>query len=405
MVDRNGISKLDLKRLNRAEILKLMIRYGPMSRIDIAQQLQLTRAAVTIITNEMIEQNVIYEKGEEKNPGQKASRGRKKILLDIHENCKFSLGIVLDRNKVFIGLSNLKGQTLHREELLYQGESMEELVEALFGRTEQMLLDSCLSFSSLLGTGLCISGNAVFDFYHNERERCLARMKKLIEIRFQLPVVVDGTTEGLAMAEMIFNENFSEKPQNMIFIRYGYDVDAAIVLGDDIYRGSHRNFGWFPHLVVDAHGERCDCGKVGCCFTKMSIYKIIEKIKRLFSAEKTPLLYKSAGGKIENVNFHINNLKNILADDSVKQLYQEALEYLTTVLDNLLIILDPDKIVLYGFVFEKILPLDSLNEVMEKEHNCSLKDKVALSVIPDYQIHLAGCGLCVKELFVERGGL
>lgn len=407
MIDRNGISKLDLKRLNRAEILKLIIRYGPMSRIDIAHRLQLTRAAVTIITNEMIEQGVIYEKGEQKNFGQKASRGRKKILLDLHENCKFCLGLVFDTNKASLGLSNLKGETLDSEALVYRGESIEELVELLFQQAQKMLLDSCLSFSSLLGIGVCLSENAKFDFYSEiqDREQCLAKLKKLIEIRFQIPVVTDGTTQALAAAEMIFNRDFANKPQNMVFIRYGYDVDAAIMLGDEIYRGSHNNSGWFPHLVVDAHGERCSCGKIGCCVTKMSIYKIIEKIKKMFSKEKTPLLYEAARGRIENVNFNIDNLKYILADNSVKQLYREALEYLTAVLDNLLIILDPDQIVLYGFVFEKILPLESLSAVMEKEHNCSLDGKVALSVISDNQIYLAGCGLCIKELFIEQGGL
>ena len=118
-MDRNGISKLDLKRLNRTEILKLITRYGAMSRIDIAHNLKLTRAAVTIITNEMIEQGLLYEKGEQKSAGEKASRGRKKILLDIHENYRFSFGVVIDQTKLHIGLANLKGQTLDKKAYLF----------------------------------------------------------------------------------------------------------------------------------------------------------------------------------------------------------------------------------------------------------------------------------------------
>ena len=57
-----GISKLDLKRRNRMQILKQLQQHGPTSRIDLSSSLELTRAAVTIITNEMIEQGVLYEK-------------------------------------------------------------------------------------------------------------------------------------------------------------------------------------------------------------------------------------------------------------------------------------------------------------------------------------------------------
>ena len=60
-----GISKLDLKRRNRMQILRVVREQGPISRVDISTALQITRAAVTIITNEMISQHILEEIGEE----------------------------------------------------------------------------------------------------------------------------------------------------------------------------------------------------------------------------------------------------------------------------------------------------------------------------------------------------
>lgn len=60
-----GISKLDLKRRNRMQILKVVREQGPISRVDISAILGITRAAVTIITNEMIDQHILQEVGEE----------------------------------------------------------------------------------------------------------------------------------------------------------------------------------------------------------------------------------------------------------------------------------------------------------------------------------------------------
>ena len=58
-MEKRGISKLDLKRRNRMQILRVIRETGPISRVDVASALEITRAAVTIITNEMIEEGVL----------------------------------------------------------------------------------------------------------------------------------------------------------------------------------------------------------------------------------------------------------------------------------------------------------------------------------------------------------
>ena len=109
-MEQQGISKLDLKRQNRMQVLKILKQRGPTSRIDIASTLEITRAAVTIITNEMIEQGVIVEIGEFKHNSERAPRGRKKILLDINHNYKFAVGVIIEDEIVNIGLSTLAGE-------------------------------------------------------------------------------------------------------------------------------------------------------------------------------------------------------------------------------------------------------------------------------------------------------
>ena len=39
-MEQSGISKLDLKRCNRMQILKLLRQHGPTSRIDISRSLE-----------------------------------------------------------------------------------------------------------------------------------------------------------------------------------------------------------------------------------------------------------------------------------------------------------------------------------------------------------------------------
>ncbi len=80
-MEKRGISKLDLKRRNRMQILRVIRESGPISRVDVASALEITRAAVTIITNEMIEQGIIDKNGARLVSGQltseKAVAGKK----------------------------------------------------------------------------------------------------------------------------------------------------------------------------------------------------------------------------------------------------------------------------------------------------------------------------------------
>ena len=108
LMDSLGISKLDLKSQNRMQILRLLRNNGPISRIDIAHTIHITKAAVTIITNEMIREGILIEIGEQAPTG-KVSRGRKKILLDIHSTWRLVLGISLHGGWVDVGLCTLNG--------------------------------------------------------------------------------------------------------------------------------------------------------------------------------------------------------------------------------------------------------------------------------------------------------
>ena len=90
-MEHRGISKLDLKRQNRLQILRVIRENGPISRVDIAAELELTRAAVTIITNEMIAQGVLQELGEAPIEPDKLQKGRRKVLIGINANYMFVL--------------------------------------------------------------------------------------------------------------------------------------------------------------------------------------------------------------------------------------------------------------------------------------------------------------------------
>lgn len=403
-MEQSGVSKLDLKRINRSEILRIICCNGPISRIDLAKRLQLTRAAVTIISGEMIEQGILFERGEPPASGERVTRGRKKILLDICENYRFSFGVVLDQKGMHMGLATLQGQTLDHRFSVISGMSPEQIVEFMYDQVQELLQRNCLTNSAILGIAACLSDNAPELFGKQTQVECIQMLRRMMEIRFSIPVAVGEATEALALAEQYFYPA-KDKPDNILFVRYDYDLDAAILLNGKLYSGENRQSGWFGHVVVDTHGDYCTCGKIGCCSTRMSISGIIQKIKELYKQGRTPILHHATGGDLSQVDFSLDNLEQLMSEDAVRRLYQDAFSYLTTALDNVLTVLNPTQIILFGFVFEQMVDLDQLMQIMEREHRKPLKNRVVLSHITERHIHLAGNGLCVKQFFVDRGAL
>ena len=114
-------------------------------------------------------------------------------------------------------------------------------------------------------------------------------------------------------------------------------------------------------------------------------------------------MQEQTGGDLEQVEFSLENVDAILGEEVVKELYLEAFRYLTTALDNVLTMLNPAKIVLFGFVFERMVQLQELVQMMEKEHHHSLKDRITTSSITESHIFLAGSGQCGKQFFFDRG--
>ena len=405
-MEQNGISKLDLKRRNRMQIIKLLQQQGPTSRIDLAAYLELTRAAVTIITNEMIEQGVLYEKGEVNTLGQKAPRGRKKILIDINRNFKFAFGIALDNKKVSIGLSNIGGDVLEKRLYTLRANSTKEsMLHEIFINMREMMANNCLEENQLLGIGVCLNSRAA-RFLNLKAENNLVdytSLERIFTKEFGLPVVFDSLITGLAVAEIDFSGKFPPD-DNAVVIRFADDIDATFVADHEVYRGHHNNAMNLAHMIVNPDGKPCRCGKNGCAVCEFSDESVYVDIVNMFSEEKTPRLFASKEGnpnllRVAEVHEYV-----LLGDDSVERLFENRLKSFVLFLNNLVSIIDPQRVIFCGHQFENERFMERIRQYVARELGNDVADLIAPSYLSQENIYLSGCALAVRRFFVEKGG-
>lgn len=408
-MEQHGISKLDLKRQNRMHVLKILKQRGPTSRIDIAGALELTRAAVTIITNEMIEQGIIVELGEYKHVAEKTPRGRKKILIDINHNFKFTVGITVEEGLISVGLSTLAGAALDKRNLTISEEStIEEIMSFVKKSVRDILNDNCIEQSQLLGVGLGIYPgmfgrigvpveNGVPDY---------TNIRNIFKQATDLPVVIDNSVKGLAMANIDFTKVKDSKRQNIAFLQYGSSMHFVVTnLNDPIVSYDNRTDFVDRIILNPSASELHECGRRGCCRSEISPQAIIEKIAGVFSEDKTPYLYKVLSGDATRIC--LNNILESFhkGDEGTVEIIRRALDFMAVLLNNLYFTTNPQKLVLDNFVFaDDPAVSEYFRDAVEKIAGKTVAERISLSIIDDKQRFLSGCALAIRELFFNKGG-
>ncbi|MGH9212161.1 MAG: ROK family protein [Acidimicrobiales bacterium] len=93
------------------------------------------------------------------------------------------------------------------------------------------------------------------------------------------PVTVANDTNLAALgAAAILGE-----VDDLAFLALGTGVSVGLVLGGEVYPGSHSTAGEIGHLPIDSRGEVCECGQRGCLETVISG----RAIARLWPADRS----------------------------------------------------------------------------------------------------------------------
>jgi predicted NBD/HSP70 family sugar kinase len=393
-VTRKGLNMENLKKRNRRIILETIEQMGPMSRKDLSTKLNLTPAALTLITTEMLKEDILYEVGEiaEKRVG------RKKILIDIDYNSRYVIGVNIEKNEAIIALTNLKGDIVKLVEFpkLKRKDHLENYSEKIY----EIIKEKKINIENIVGIGIGIYG------YVNPNEGIVSISGEEFDIleyfrnRFNLKVVIDNNVRALALSETFFNKEL----RYFLFVKYGPGIGSSIVFEKEILYGNNYYAGEIGHIIVNKEGVKCNiCNKTGCLENYVNFEKIIAKITESVKAHPDSSLTQI---------FKSNNeitMKNILiaAENSEKFVIDEIKEVASLIskaILNLLTVMDFEKIVFYGDIFNNKLVRDIFVERLEYYDSNFDRDKLEISKNKHFPKNLGGVFLAIKEIFYTNGG-
>ncbi len=390
---------LDIRRENRSAVLRLLHERGELSRKQLAIQIGLTPAAVTKIVNEMIAEGVISEGRELHGNG----AGRREIMLHLNAQAFCTLGILLDLKYATVSGIWLDGSIIFSERIpVNRRLSADEMVDALSGRLMELVKKHSLRREKILGLGVAIRGIVSPDGRRSVNSFGIFKEQDYpIAQRFEeqtgLKCWLLNNVRALFLAQI-----FMEKDRylsSQFFLRCEQGIGAALFINGKLWYGSSGQCSEIGHIpVVRRGGKPCNCGKSGCLETIASPIAIREDALEILSPERTPVLWRMCKDKSTD-EVDINDVLNAASsgDEEIAEIVDKAVLALCNALKNLIYIVDPEKIILYGRLFENSYYLSkmmaemrenmgmSYNVIIEKSrYNLCLEDRAGGMVALDH---------------------
>lgn len=366
--------------LKRDMILNLINHLGPISRTRLVALSDYRPASVSAIIKELLEEKLIVETG-----SYSVGHGRRRVMLEINRTYLCGIGLSFTRDSVTFLVAQVDGVILEQREMaLNRNASREEQIQGICGRVEELL--SHFPQKRMVGIGI---GEPLHDPTGYEREQPLLvnyshyndwvnlGLKPRLEQQTGLRVETYSGITLPAVAEQRFGA--AKGAQNFICVELSNGIGSSICCNGIPVAGNAGVAGELGHTVIafeNQPAQLCYCGKPGCVEGMTAYPALVAQIKEalgkgVFSTLKTgePLT--------------VQTLRKALDDGDRMCIHyvKDIARKLGVVIANAVNLLNPELVVLYGFMVE-------LGEVFLRELEQSLRENV-VTVAGDFQIRVS----------------
>lgn len=297
---RNARNAEYTKEYNRKLFLRLL-RTQPMSRAEMARQMGLTRAATSLIAEELLQEGLVAE-----TVTLKTHVGRTPMPLVLRPDAGYAVGVYLNRDGCTAGIVGMDGQVHSNTRLhLDEGGNSYKLA-ALADAIEQMLAQTAIPREKLVGIGVSApgpldgeSGRILnpprFDLWHN------TDIGAFLHRRLGVPVYLENNATCLARYNLGKPEAMGS--ENFLLLLVDSGVGSGVISGGKVLKGAGYFTSELGHTSIDYQGRLCACGNIGCLEAYASIPNLLkdapysrwqEMINALPAPEAEELLHQEA---------------------------------------------------------------------------------------------------------------
>ncbi|WP_157149039.1 ROK family transcriptional regulator [Brachyspira pilosicoli] len=324
----------NLKEQNYIDIVKLL-KIGNYSRADIAYNLELSKASISVLVDDLIKMGIIYEKcdGESSSVG-----GKRPILLDINKNIGYFIAVHFRREICNIAVVNLENEIL--EECEAEVKIFDDF-RLTFNPIIEKIKEFIIKYEKIFSVGVSVPGkigkknNLLIDCM-GIKEWSNIPLKEYIEENINIEVIIDRYACAMLTYNMLEEMKKSMPIQNSsVYIYLSNWIGVSVSHNGRILYGTHDTAANYSHTIVTDSDYICNCGKKGCWESVASIRAFMNELKKRDS-------------KYSNLSFD-DIVEEHINDDIVVDTYKNFLAHWVSIgIYNIINTFDPEIIFIGG---------------------------------------------------------
>lgn len=249
-------NNMDVKKQNRINTLRCLLKYDRISQPELAQKLNLSWPTVLQNVKELINLGLVHEVGAYKSTG-----GRKAKAYASIPDAKLAIGVDITKNHIGFTLVDLSGMVIRYTRKTRAFSSDENYFKNLGDLMNSFLKDD--EFDRIIGVGISIPGIISDDgkkiIFSNALDIYDFSTEKFVEF-ISYPCLFINDANAAGFAEMWDKSDID----NLIYLSLSNTVGGAIIFSGKLFWGNNLRAGEFGHNTLVPNGKQCYCGKKGC---------------------------------------------------------------------------------------------------------------------------------------------
>ncbi|MGW5354095.1 ROK family transcriptional regulator [Streptomyces sp. NPDC004031] len=345
MAERGKRTVRDLRRGNRASLLRHLYFEGPLSRQELGRDTGLSAGSISNVVGELIADGMVEEAGAVESDG-----GRPRMLLQVAPGYGYVVGVDVGETRVRVELFDLALTERASADLPLSdsGHDVDHVVSLALQGIAGVVREAGIDDSEVLGVGIGVPGivahNATPDALPGDGEGIVVHgqtigwdavpLGRLLRAGTTLPLFIDNGAKTLGQAEMWFGAGRGS--DNVVIALIGSGVGACVVTNGKPYHGASSSAGEWGHTTLRVGGRTCRCGSRGC----LEAYVGAEALLGRWPAAPRDVSEETALAAL---------LAAADTDPEADALLAEAAEYLGAGIADLINLFNPHRIVLGGW--------------------------------------------------------
>lgn len=255
-----GVSNAEIKKINRNNIFRYLLRSEVVSRNGIAHKLELTAPTVSSTLNELQEMGLVKEEGAMDSNG-----GRKSMGYSCNKDARYAVGVNISKDYVDLAIVNLAMTPVCTKHKKIQIKGDEASYQWLRQFISDAITETRIAKKRILG--ICYALPAIIDesgkkIYGLHEEMDLPRnFYEIVRTWFPYPAML--RREAVCAGSAVANAMDIEEP--VIYLNISPSVGGAVIKrGGQVNLGLNCRKGEFGHITLVPHGKQCFCGRKGC---------------------------------------------------------------------------------------------------------------------------------------------